>query len=285
MTYYELVEKIGTQINKSLLWTVEEWSMLSDYHRELLMAIASKVQTDRRFERMVKSGMYTQQILIENCDLMLLIAIQPFKFKKLMKESDNWNSLASDRFIKLMIVNPLQQDTKKFPPHFDLPFLTTPPDNLKPNKVLVEMFEDHLTMGRAQLAAIKYAEAWCKLNNQETFSDNDANAFRMLYYPYLELFPLMIKVTDPDQEDSFYTGPFRILEYFMRRFGHEVTVHQLERAFHMVETDEMKQLSERTIYRHLKVLEIKGIVQSNSPTYSLAPYYQNYFDNYRSNWQ
>jgi hypothetical protein len=285
MTYYELVEKIGIKVNMSIIWTVEEWSMLSDYHRELLMAIASKVQTDRKFERLVKVGTYSQQILIDNCDLMLLIAIQPFKFRKLMKESDNWNSMASDRFTKFPFINPLQQDTKEFYPKFELPdcCLSLPIEfKFRPNKILTEIFEDHLTRGRAELASIKFQRAWCRLNNQDSFSDIDAYAFRALYSPYLSLFPLMIKVTDPDNEDSFYTGPFRILEYMMDHFYEPKTIHQIERAFHMVEDE--TNMSERTIYRHMKVLESKNIIKQNSPTYSLSPYYQNYFENYKKNW-
>ena len=99
VTYYELVQKISLLVGKRLLWTVEEWSMLTDYHRELLMAVASKVQTDRKFERMVSAQGMPVTISIQDCDLVLLIAIQPFKFRKLMRESENWNSLANDRFI------------------------------------------------------------------------------------------------------------------------------------------------------------------------------------------
>src|SRR5690348_15763541 len=68
VTYYELVQKIALLVQKRLLWTVEEWSMLTDYHRELLMAIASKIQTDRKFERMVSSQGLPIQIQIIDCD-------------------------------------------------------------------------------------------------------------------------------------------------------------------------------------------------------------------------
>lgn len=289
VTYYELLERIGMQIGKTLIWTVEEWSMLSDYHRELLMAIASKVQTDRKFERYFKVGMSTQLIKIEDCDLVILIAIQPFKFRKLMKESDNWNSIASDRFTKFMLVNPLMTDTKKYQPRFILPDCVAIPRqyDFKPNKILVKLFDEHLTPGRAELASMKFAEAWCKLNNKEQFTDIDAIAFSNLYSPYLDLYPLMIRVIDPDQEESFYTGPFRILEYFMRNYGEAVSVHQIERAFHMGIIDEDKQLSQRTIYRHLKVLEHQGIIIRHNPDYShysLGKHWTEYFDNYKENW-
>lgn len=286
MTYYELVEKIGIQINKDLLWTVEEWSMLSVYHQDLLMAITAKVQTDKNFERLVSKGAFTAKVQLLNCNLMILICIQPYKFRKLMRESDSWNSMASDRFIKLMLVNPLQQDTKAVPPKFELPYSLYVPRqfNMRPNKLVLDLFNDHLTQGRAELATIRYQEAWCRLNEKETFTDIDGIIFRQMYEPYLTLYPLMIKVVDPDQEESFYTGPFRIIEHFMRHFGEKQTVQNIEDAFHMVSVDDEKSMSDRTVYRHLRVLESKGLIVKNSPDYILSKKYTDFFENYRSNW-
>src|SRR5436309_12494447 len=62
-------------------------------------------------------------------------------FRKLMRESENWNSLANDRFIKLMLINPLQKYTKKIPPHFSLPLLTQPLPHFTPNRDIMELLE------------------------------------------------------------------------------------------------------------------------------------------------
>ncbi len=287
MTYYELLERIGQQTNMDLLWTVEEWSMLSVYHQDLLMAIAAKVQTDKNFERLVSKGGFTAQIKLTNCNLMILICIQPYKFRKLMRESDSWNSMASDRFIKFPLVNALQRDTKKIPPKFSLPdcIYARREFDFKPHTLLTRLFDHHLTQGRSELASMRYQEAWCRLNDKSEFTEVDAIQFSALYSIYLELFPLMIKSVDPDQEESFYTGPFRIIEHFMKHYGETQTVQDLEDAFHMVSIDEEKKMSERTIYRHLRVLEHKGIVIKNSPNYILSPRYTKYFDNYRENWK
>lgn len=285
MTYYELLERIGQQANKDLLWTVEEWSMLSPYHQDLLMAIAAKVQTDKNFERLVSKGGFTAQIKLVNCNLMILICIQPYKFRKLMRESDSWNSMASDRFIKFPLINALQKETKKVPPKFELPISVFQPKSFdfKPNPILTRLFEHHLTTGRAELASIRYQEAWCRVNDLVYFGEVEAIQFSALYSIYLELYPLMIKSVDPDQEESFYTGPFRIIEHFMKHFGTSQTVQNVEDAFHMVSIDEEKKMSERTIYRHLRVLESKGILVKNSPDYTLSPRYTRYFENYREN--
>lgn len=280
VTYYELVQKISLLIEKRLLWTVEEWSMLTDYHRELLMAIASKVQTDRKFERMVSSQGVPVSINIQNCDLVLLIAIQPFKFRKLMRESENWNSLASDRFIKLPLINPLQRDTKKEPPHFDLPSLSAVIPHFKPDKVVQELLEQHLTRSRAELATLRYMNAWCQLNSQEQFTSSDGLAFKVLYEPYINLYQMMILSHDPDSEESFHTGPFRIIEYFMQNWEREVRASELESFFHI----DLRSTSQSSIYRHLDLLKHKGIITNNSPTWSLSPKYKNFFESYRENW-
>ena len=284
VTYYELVQKISLLIEKRLLWTVEEWSMLSDYHRELLMAIASKVQTDHKFERMVSSQGMPVSITIQDCDLTLLIAIQPFKFRKLMRESENWNSLANDRFVKIMLINPLQKDTKKDWPHFTLPHLTEPLPCIVPNKIVMSLLEQHMTRSRAELASIRYMNAWCAINNKLIFEEVDGLAFNALYGIYLELYPMMIISTDPDREESFHTGPFRIIEYFMNHYNEDVTMKQLEQHFHIPVTDELHYLSVSSVYRHLQVLRSKDIIRNNSPTWSLSPKYRNYFETYRENW-
>jgi hypothetical protein len=284
VTYYELVQKISLLIGKRLLWTVEEWSMLTDYHRELLMAVASKVQTDRKFERMVSAQGMPVTISIQDCDLVLLIAIQPFKFRKLMRESENWNSLANDRFIKLMLINPLQKDTKKIPPHFTLPLLTQPLPHFVPNRDIMELLEQHLTRSRAELAAIRYMNAWCSLNGGVQFTEADGLAFKVLYGPYLELYNMMILSSDPDREESFHTGPFRIIEYFTNRWNDEVTIYDLEKHFHMSNSEELRDVSQSSLYRHLRLLKGKGIIMNNSPTWSLAPKYRDYFERYKENW-
>jgi hypothetical protein len=284
VTYYELVQKIALLIGKRLLWTVEEWSMLTDYHRELLMAVASKVQTDRKFERMVSAQGVPVTISIQDCDLVLIIAIQPFKFRKLMRESENWNSLANDRFIKLMLNNPLQKDTKKEPPKFSMPTLTQPFPHFVPNKDVLELMEMHLTRSRAELATIRYMNAWCQLNGGVQFEEKDGYAFKTIYWPYLELYNAMILSSDPDREESFHTGPFRIIEYFMTHWKDDVTINDLEKHFHIASSDDLHDLSQSTMYRHLRLLRHKGIIKNNSPTWSLAPRWRDYFERYKENW-
>lgn len=284
VTYYELVQKLALLIDKRLFWTVEEWSMLTDYHRELLMAIASKISTDRKFERSVSAQGVPVTISIQNCDLVLLIAIQPFKFRKLMRESENWNSLAADRFIKLMLNNPLQKDTKKIPPKFVLPQLSQPLPHFTPNKDVMKLMELHLTRSRAELATIRYMNAWCQLNGGLQFTETDGLVFRTLYWPFLEMYPMMILSSDPDREESFHTGPFRIIEYFMQHWNDEVSIHDLEKHFHMATSEDLHQVSQSSLYRHLSLLKGKGIITNNSPTWSLASDYRSYFERYRSNW-
>lgn len=292
MTYYELLERIGVKFNKKLIWTVEEWSMLSDYHRETLLAISSKIATDRSYERSFRAGAQTSVIKISNCDLVMLIAIQPFKFTRLMKDSDNWQSIASDRFIKFCMVNPLREKTLDFPPIFQFPDVDYYRKiETEPNPILINLFTPHLTRPRAELAVMRYQQAWCQMNGTDKFTDTDAMGFSALYYPYLELYPLMIRSFDPDKEETFYTGAFRILEYFTspEHYGRGVSIQEMVDVFHMNNPDdESRRISQATIYRHMNILKYKGVVQQHNPeygVYELSKPYRDYFDNYRSLWK
>jgi len=290
VTYYELLDRIGIQMNKNLLWTVEEWSMLSPYHQELLLAISSKIATDGNFERLFAKGTQSHIIKINNCTLTLIIAIQPFKFTRLMKMNETWNSIASDRFLKFMLVNPLAVDTKKIPPQFTLPDCAFIPKtfDFKPNPILAKLFGEHLTPGRAELASVRYQEAWCRLNDQEDFTNTDAIMLHAMYHHYLELYPLLIRSQDPDSEESFYTGAFRVLEYFMLHYTEDITAQQLCNAFHMLDIDgQDQQMSLRTMYRHLKILTKRGIVEPHNPDYShyiLSTEWRKFFENYKERW-
>lgn len=291
MTYYQLLEQIGIQIGKRLIWTVEEWSMLSAYHQDTLLLISSKVNTDRTFERLMQKGQNVLQIKIDDCDLVVLIAIQPFKFTHLMKHNESWNAIASDRFIKFLIINPLKTKTVDAIPIVELPDCVNANVGMEmpkmPNPILIRLFSEHLRQSRAELATLRYMRAWCIYNNQQEFTDVDATVFHTLFSPYLELYPVLIKGVDPDQEESFHTGAFRILEFFMERYPHSVHVKDITEHFHMIDPNQDEHWSERTIYRHIRVLESRGIINGSNPhygQYQISKKYQSFFDTYRENW-
>jgi hypothetical protein len=122
--------------------------------------------------------------------------------------------------------------------------------------------------------------AWCSLNSQIEFSEADGLAFKIMYEPYINLYQMMILSDDPDREESFHTGPFRIIEYFMQNWDREVSASELESFFHI----DLRNTSRSSIYRHLDLLKHKGIIMNNSPTWSLAPLYRGYFERYKENW-
>jgi hypothetical protein len=288
MSYYELVESIGQVINKKLLWTVEEWSMLSDYHRETLLAIGAKVITDHNFARKYRLGNVTHQILIQNCDLTMIINLQPKKFANLMARSENWNSLAQDRFTKFCLFNGIMGPTVDNPPRFSIPDFDNSPKPQLPHPVLVAMFREHFTGNRSQIAASKYQEAWCKLNGTEKFSDLDAIMFQDLFWPYLKAWPVFIHGTDPDREETFYTGPYRLLEIFMENYPNPLSMRDILEKFHMISPDEKEMgYSLRNIYRHLEVLKARGQVEDANPEYGkyeLSKPLRDYWNLYRELW-
>lgn len=283
MSMYELVSTLGSVQGLNLLWTVEEWSMLEEYHRESILKIASKIITDGSFQRkysMPKNGVV--DVSIENCTLIMLINIQPSKFRVLMQRSEAWNSLSADRFTKFPLVNAIKGPTVNFPPRIEIPFITSESIPQKAHPVIVQLFRDHFTGTRSEIASCKYEEAWCKIQGTRQFTDLDAILFYDLFWPYLKAWPTFIHGTDPDREETFHTGAFRVFEAFMENFPHPMSINQLQDKFHM-DAD-----STKTIGRHIQILLNKGLIQNANPEYGkyeLHKGYIDYFNNYRNAWQ
>jgi len=287
MSMYELVSALGQVQGKNLLWTVEEWSMLEEYHRESILKVGSKIITDGNFNRkynMPKQGVV--DVTIQDCSLTMTIAIQPYKFRKLMHGSESWNSLSADRFTKLPLINAIKGPTVNYAPRVELPFISNEPRKQLAHPILTRMFREHFTGTRSEIASANYAEAWCKLNNTYQFTDADAVFFHELFWPYLGTWPVFIHGTDPDREETFYTGPFRMLERFMDQYPLPLSIADLQKTFHMINIGDSG-ASYNTLKRHLDILIDRHMIQPANPEYGkyeLDQNLTNYFENYKRAW-
>lgn len=225
-------------------------------------------------------------VTISNSTLTMTIAIQPYKFKKLMHGSESWNSLSNDRFTKFPLLNALKGPTVDFPPDIELPSWMGEPPVQRSHPILTRMFKEHFTGTRSEIAAAHYATAWCKLTGQNEFTDIDAITFHSLFWPYLSAWPVFIHGTDPDREETFYTGPFRMLERFMEFFPSPLSIQDLQQHFHMINVGDQG-TSYNTLKRHLDVLINRNMVQPANPEYGkyeLNHDIKTYFENYRKMW-
>jgi hypothetical protein len=289
MAYYQLIERIGVIHNKNLIWTVQEWSNLSEYHRETLLSIASRVSTDHKFERTYQKGTGGVGLIsIMNCNLVMLIAIQPVKYTKLMTQSENWNSLAEDRFTKFPLINPMRISEVDTIPKFTIPADLFVLEYHKPqgkSNVISKMLRNHMSDTRAKLSSARFAESWCWINGIERFTDVEEMQFYSMFNTYLEMYPSLIRGYDPDRDASFYTGAFRTLEFMLEKPNFDkgyVEVNDLVKHFKMESPDMAN--SQATIYRHLQLLKHKGLVKNNSPTWSLSKDIQSFFERYKEMW-
>jgi hypothetical protein len=286
MSMYELITALGKVSGRELLWTVEEWSMLEDYHRESILKVASKLITDGKFERkysMPKEGVV--DVSITNCTLTMAINIQPYKFKRLMHGSESWNSLSADRFTKFPLINAIKGPTVNFAPMVIVPVMYQTPQQIA-HPLLTRMFREHFTGTRSELASANYATASCKLNNTQQFTEQDAITFQSLFWPYLSAWPTFIHSTDPEREESFYTGPFRILESFMEYFPQPLSIRELQSIFHMINPGDSGS-SYNTIHRYLDVLIDRQLIGHANPEFGkfeLSPAMKDYFNTYRRLW-
>jgi hypothetical protein len=146
--------------NKNLVFKVKDFSTLSEYHREIFLTICSKISLDGDYQHITT---LTPYLKFENCKLAMLIAIQPRLYSLLCNRFTQWDNMASDRFTKFLLLNPLRKGTtndvevvatlrREIPTNANIP-ATVDLDQL------TELFNGQVSEGRSYLYARDYAKA------------------------------------------------------------------------------------------------------------------------------
>jgi hypothetical protein len=170
---------------------IPEWSTLSPYHREIFLTAFSKIITDNNLYYKISK----EKVLnIENCDMSCYIAIQPLKFARMLGENENWESLASDRFVKFILINPIRKNiTEKKPENkfyeiftcHDLREIEVNDETIKP---IIKLFETQFTTARAKIHARHYTQALAALLGKKRVDSEIVKTFLQLFSPYLMLY-------------------------------------------------------------------------------------------------
>jgi hypothetical protein len=183
LTNYEGVQ------NKNLVFKVKDFSTLSEYHREIFLTICSRISLDGDYQHITT---LTPYLKFENCKLAMLIAIQPRLYSLLCNRFTQWDNMASYRFTKFLLLNPLRKGTtnddevvatlrREIPPDADIPV------TLDLNQ-LTELFNGQVSEGRSYLYARDYAKAMAMFQGKIEVSQEDVNLFYKLFSPYLQSF-------------------------------------------------------------------------------------------------
>lgn len=237
--YQQLSGKQKNLTDKHLVFKVEDFSTLSDYHREIFLTVCSKISSDGNYKHITKQ---TPCLDIRNCKLNMLIAIQPSLYTLLCDRYTQWESMSYDRFTKFIVLNPLRSDTLEVPLVPTLQkkgntkaILDESQVNLK---VLVQMFKGHVSEGRATLYARDYAVAIATFLGSKKVSQEHVDLFHKLFHPYLDSFTNLQSGEDLDSPVRISAGSLKLLGKIARHKGYiekqkladDLHVRSIERA-------------------------------------------------------
>jgi hypothetical protein len=291
LTLSELGNKNELQLchGKTLVWRIKEWSTMNQWNRILFLTIGAKIITDREYYHYMgeRKGIPTV-IDIKDTDLICYIGIQPLKMQRLMIENDNWESLASDRFIKWIMINPLRQKSYDFAPQYEMPLFdyNLLPDIPNEPMVIMKMFEKQISSERLPIFSQRLLRGYCILEGIKNPSIRTQLDIVKLFKPFITLYPQLIYREDLESETKISTGS---LSLFVEICSHNgITIDELETFFSIYQrqkrvTDKPIENGREMINRHSRMLIDKGLISviENSPKrFYVNKIYDDYFQWY-----
>lgn len=263
--------------NTKIVWRIKEWSTMNRWNRELFMTIGAKIITDREYYHFVgmNKGGIPIVIDIKNTDLVVFIGIQPLKMSRLMRENENWESLASDRFIKWVMMNALRKGALDYYPKYERPDVVD--EELQPEfktdlALTRRMLAYQISPERCPIFAKKLLTGYARLENNPTITIRDELEFTKLFRPFIELYPKVVFSRDIAEESELAVGSMRLFTQIVKQNG--ISVDELQDTFSVYDVKKKPQDANRPlenakemIYRHAQLLIDKKLITyvDNSP--------------------
>ncbi|MEM2969130.1 MAG: hypothetical protein QXJ76_07510 [Candidatus Bathyarchaeia archaeon] len=263
---------LGIQ-NMHLVFKVEDFSTLSQYHREIFLTVCSKLSSDGNYRHVTP---ITPNLCIENCKLTMLIAIQPKLYTKLCNQYTQWESMSYDRFTKFPVLNPLRRGKT-----VDAPCIATLPRKISTSATLsnninldnlIKLFKGQVSEGRATLYARDYAIAMARFLGKTEVEQEDIDLFIRLFSPYLESFSRLQQRQDLDSNITVSSGHLELLTE-ISKYLNGVNKQQLSEAL---------MVTERHIERCVQYLLKKGLIKKDGDKYLLSDELRQFFEWYQA---
>lgn len=257
--------------DKHFVFKVEDFSTLSEYHREIFLTVCSKISSDGNYRHITS---ITPNLNIENCKLTMLIAIQPKLYSLLCNRYTQWETMSYDRFTKFLVLNPLRKGRT-----VDIPFIPTLPRKIPPSAILqdsidlsklITLFRGQVSEGRALLYARDYAIAMAKFLGKTEVEQEDVDLFFKLFSPYLESFSKL--QTRESLESSITVSS-----------GHMELLTEIAKYIEGISKQQLSQnlmVTERHIERCIKLLLEKEIIKKENGSYHLSTNLKQFFEWY-----
>ena len=257
--------------DKHFVFKVEDFSTLSEYHREIFLTVCSKISSDGNYRHITS---ITPNLNIENCKLTMLIAIQPKLYSLLCNRYTQWETMSYDRFTKFLVLNPLRKGRT-----VDIPFIPTLPRKIPPSAILqdsidlsklITLFRGQVSEGRALLYARDYAIAMARFLGKTEVEQEDVDLFFKLFSPYLESFSKL--QTRESLESSITVSS-----------GHMELLTEIAKYIEGISKQQLSQnlmVTERHIERCIKLLLEKEIIKKENGSYHLSTNLKQFFEWY-----
>ena len=280
MTLTELVGRIGTVDNGNILWRIKDWSTLSPYHRQVFLTVGSQIISDGEFHHTMGSPDKPIALAIKNTVLTVLIGITPMKFGMMIRENENWESMATDRFIKFCTINPLRAKSLKHTPiyHMSPAFKDDRFINVNYSMPIESnlMITKHVLQGqvsqdRLDIFARDLLVSYATIEGYDKITIRTEMEFKNMFEIYMKVFPDLSYSTDIEQPSKFATGSLRLL-IEIARHTEGISLKHLADSFGVYEKENRSERYDEMIMRHAKVLLERNYITKtvNSPVV-LAP--------------
>ena len=292
LTMSELGNKNELQLcrDKTLVWRIKEWSTMSPYNRELFLTVGAKIITDREYYHYLgeRKGGLPIIIDIKNTDLICFIGIQPFKMQRMMIENSNWESLASDRFLKWTMLNPLRHISYDFPPQYEMPIIdeTLLPDIPNEPMLIMKMLNKQISPERLPIFAQRLLRGYCLFEGIKSPTVKDQLDIVRLFKPFISLYSQLIYAEDIESETKISVGSLRLFTEICSHNG--ISIEELEAYFSIYQrqkrvTDKPIENGREMINRHSQMLQDRHLITvvDNSPRkFYINKYFEEYFQWY-----
>lgn len=290
LTLTQMAKRINIISDKWLLWRIFEFATLQDYHRRIMLSIGSKIITDRNYMHVVGVGDKALVIDIKNCDLSMLIGIQPVIFSNTVSNSDIWRALTNDRFIKLVVINPLRKKEVNAYPifHIDEPIRQ---DYNLPEKPLVmsRVLKGQVSDGRLNSLCRSLLKSYMQFEGYEEYKKIYEIEFMQLFKPLITIFDSIYYTNDLGTSKVIRAGNMCLLEQIAKAdLYNGITQKELAEKFKVYnidkeERDTTDKYKEDNVARHAKALLHFGLIKRNNEypvKYALSDALIDYFEFY-----
>ena len=290
-TMKEIIQKIGIKDSQSLYVKIEDFSTLSAHHREIFLTWFSKIITDHNFTHSYGVGNNDIEIKITNCDLTICVGITPMKYAKLTQENEYWESIASDRFLKFLFLNPIRKKSLEMNPQYQFSPVSSGDSFVAETdtsfNITNKLLFRQITRLRTILYSRKLIKAYCRYEGYEKITMRNELEFKKLFEPYLRAIPDLTYIQNLEDNTNIAIGAIRLLSFVCDSVARDepTTLTAMTETFGVYNKLQHSDRYLETLRKHIQILTNHGLITyetiDNDIIFHLGEKLQKYFSWYR----